>query len=115
VLAREQEALFKAKRAQLDYEKEQHKLVEIEMVQQLIANVAVDTCKAILTVPDRIAPVLSTMEDVSKIHKYLTTELTYALNSLSTELEKAFTDGSSIQELYDEDFNDDQLSDAGSR
>lgn len=89
-LAREQEALFKAKRAQLDYEKDLQRLVDINLVQRLIANLAVDTCKAILSVPDRVAPVLSTMDDSYKIHKYLTEELKFALDTLSRTLEEMF-------------------------
>lgn len=112
-LAREQEALFKAKKAQLDYEKDLQKSVDIEMVQKLIANLAVDTCKAILAVPDRVSPVLSTMEDAHKIHQYLTEELKFALDTLSRTLVEMFEDGTN-EDTDSESADDDQLSNVGS-
>ena len=113
-LAREQEALFKAKRAQLDFEKEMEKLIDIATVQRLVANMGVDTCKAILAVPDRVSAVLSTMDDDAEIHRYLTEELNYALNNLSLEMEKVFN-GSTVEEIDDggDIGYDDQLSDVG--
>lgn len=113
-LAREQEALFKAKRAQLDFEKEMEKLIDIATVQKLVANMGIDTCKAILAVPDRVSAVLSTMDDDTEIHRYLTDELNYALNNLSLEMEKVFN-GSTVEETDDSGIisDDAQLSDVG--
>lgn len=114
-LAREQEALFKAKRAQLEFEKEMEKLIDIATVQKLVANMGVDTCKAILAVPDRVSAVLSTMEDEVDIHRYLTEELNYALNNLSLEMEKVFN-GATVEEAeeYYDVGNDVQPHDVGS-
>lgn len=80
---------FAAKKAQLDYEKAAGKVVDAEAVARLWADISVSVQKAVLTVPDRVTPLLVGEVDQTIIHQRMTLELKYALKNLSFQIQNA--------------------------
>jgi phage terminase Nu1 subunit (DNA packaging protein) len=78
--------LFTAKKAELEYRRAAGKLINAKAVERAWQNIAVSVQKAVLTVPDRVTPLLVGEVDQTIIHNRITTELKYALKNLSFSL-----------------------------
>lgn len=75
-----------AKKAELEVLEKEGKLVLKEDIIDLWKEIGVKVQKAILTIPDRLAPVVAGETNNHKIHKMMTDELKYALRNLSQNL-----------------------------
>ena len=65
---------------------ESGKLIPLADVLKEFTDVATATQKAVMSVPDRMAPLLVGEEDQAVIHKRLSDEIRYALKNLSFKL-----------------------------
>lgn len=74
---------FAAKIAQLNYEQKAGKLCRVDDVQRAAADTARVTRNSLLTIPDRIAPIIASEKDIKKISKLITTEINASLENLS--------------------------------
>tara|TARA_Y100000310_G_scaffold243676_1_gene248277 strand:- start:43760 stop:44338 length:579 start_codon:yes stop_codon:yes gene_type:complete len=88
---------FAAKMAQLKYEKEAGKLVNAMSVKKAANSIGRVTRDRLMSIPERLAPMLSAEEDIDEIREILIRELHDALESLSKmdlakELEEASND-----------------------
>lgn len=79
--------LYAAKKAQLDYERASGRLVSTQAVERLWNHIAVSVQKAVLTVPDRVTPLLVGEAEHTIIHTRLTTELKIALKNLAFSMQ----------------------------
>lgn len=81
--SRAQKEYYQAQLARLEYEKRMGELLEAEEVKQaIIKNVSI-TRETLLNIPDRIAPVLLSQNDLHTVTEILRTEIHNALVSLS--------------------------------
>lgn len=88
---------FAAKMAQLKYEKEAGKLVNALSVKRAATSIGRVTRDRLMSIPERLAPMLSAEEDIDEIRDILIKEIHQALESLSKmdlakELEEASDD-----------------------
>lgn len=83
--ARAMREAFAAKTAKLEYERLAGKLVDVDTVRREAFEVGRRVRDAILSLPDRLSPILAGLTDVNDIHRVLTTELRAALEALSHE------------------------------
>jgi len=83
IKARAAKETFAAKMAQLKYEQASGKLVRIEDVKRAASSTSRVTRDLLLTIPNRLAPILASETDINKINKLLTQEIRQALESLS--------------------------------
>lgn len=77
---------YKALKAKLDYEKQMGELVPLSEVQGQWVNVAVMVRKAIMNVPDRLAPMLAAEDDARRCWAMLDQECRTILEDLANEL-----------------------------
>lgn len=82
--ARKEKAL--ARKAELDAEEREGSLVDLPGMMRIWKTAAIETRKAIMSIPDRLAPVMAGERDQHKCHRMLTDELTHALRMLSQNL-----------------------------
>lgn len=75
------EKIYKAKTAQLEYEKKKGMLVELDQVIRVYSDLIERAKQAILAVPDRTCPMMEGMSH-REMHNTLTKELKYALSNL---------------------------------
>jgi len=90
--ARTKREYFTAKQAKLDYERRSAKLVPTDAIQSLWASISLTVQKALLTVPDRIAPLCVGEDDQAVIHKRIKDEIRYSLKNLVFELKGISTE-----------------------
>ena len=76
---------YRARTARLEYERLSGMLVQVEDVRVEAFTAARRVREAILSVPDRLAPVLAAMTDPAEIHRTLVAELRQALEELARE------------------------------
>ena len=81
--ARAMREAFAAKTAKLEYERLSGKLVEVDEVRRGAFEVGRRVRDSVLSIPDRIAPILAGLTDVNEIHRALTKELREALEALA--------------------------------
>jgi hypothetical protein len=91
--ARAKREVYTAKAAQLDYETKAAKLIPAAEVAKVWTDIAVSVQKSILSVPDRITPLLVGETDHTVIYNRIATELKYALKNLAYELKGTNRDG----------------------
>lgn len=84
--SRAKRELWAAKKAKMEYLVESGKLIPLADVLKEFTDVATATQKAVMSVPDRMAPLLVGEEDQAVIHKRLSDEIRYALKNLSFKL-----------------------------
>lgn len=77
--------VVKAKKAQLEYEKEAKKCIEVDIVEPEMLDIAAKVKGAMLSIPDRISTSLEGLNH-QEIHNKLTTEIKHALTNLSQSL-----------------------------
>ncbi len=75
-----------ARKAELECAEREGKVIPKEDVEQLWKEVGINLQKSILSIPDRLAPVIAGEHDAHKVHRMLTDELKYTLRNLSNEL-----------------------------
>lgn len=73
---------YRAKTARVEYERLTGTLVSVEEVRLQAFTTARHLREALLSLPDRLAPVLAAMNDPAEIHRTLVTELRQALKGL---------------------------------
>ena len=81
--ARAMREAFAAKTAKLEYERLSGKLVEVDEVRRGAFEVGRRVRDSVLSIPDRIAPILAGLTDVNEIHRALMKELREALEALA--------------------------------
>lgn len=81
--ARAMREAFAAKTAKLEYERLSAKLVEADEVRRGAFETGRRVRDSILSIPDRIAPILAGLTDVNEIHRALVKELREALEALA--------------------------------
>lgn len=77
--------VIKAKKAQLDYEKDEKKWIEVDLVLGEWLDMAAKMKSAMLSIPDRVTSMLEGL-DYDAAHKLLTDEIKHALTNLSENL-----------------------------
>lgn len=82
--ARKERAL--ARKAELDAAEREGSLVELDALIRVWKTIAIQTRQAVMSLPDRLAPVMAGERDPHKCHRMLTEELTHALQTLSQNL-----------------------------
>jgi phage terminase Nu1 subunit (DNA packaging protein) len=75
-----------AHKAELDAAEREGRLIPREETERLWRDIGVRVQKAILSIPDRLAPVMAGESDGHKIHRLMTAELKYALRNLSQNI-----------------------------
>lgn len=90
-LSKMQEAKLKkeiamADKAEMELKEKQGLLVDKSSLDILLQDIGVKVQKAIMSIPDRLSPVLAAETDGHKIHRKLTSELKYALRNMSMML-----------------------------
>jgi hypothetical protein len=75
--------LYSARTAKLDYLRRSGKLVEVSAVLTAWRNIALNVQKAVLAVPDRVAPLCVGEQDLVIIRNRMRSELLYTLKNLS--------------------------------
>lgn len=81
--ARAMREAFAAKTAKLEYERLSGKLIEADEVRRGAFETGRRVRDTILSIPDRLSPILAGLTDVNEIHRALTIELRAALEALS--------------------------------
>lgn len=81
--ARTAKVALEAKQAQIKYEKLSGSLVDKNDVVKAAKEMGLMTKEALLTLPDRLAPLLASESDISEINHLLTREIDEALRNLS--------------------------------
>jgi phage terminase Nu1 subunit (DNA packaging protein) len=89
--AAKKKLIYQAEQEKLKYERDAGKVIDINIVMKEWSNIAVSVQKAILTVPDRVAP-LCVGKESFEIHTLLMMELKYALKNLSFEMKDQSND-----------------------
>lgn len=84
--ARAAKEKWNARTAKMNYQREMGKLIPADAVAKEWVDIATLTQKSLLSVPDRIAPLLVGETDQAIIHKRMTDEIRYALKNLSFTL-----------------------------
>ena len=84
--ARASKEKWNARMAKINFQKEAGKLIPADAVAKAWTDIATVTQKSVLSVPDRIAPLLVGEMDQAIIHKRITDEIRYALKNLSFTL-----------------------------
>lgn len=84
--ARAAKEKWNARAAKMNYQREMGKLIPADAVVKGWIDIATLTQKSLLSVPDRIAPLLVGETDQAIIHKRMTDEIRYALKNLSFTL-----------------------------
>ena len=79
--------LYSARTAKLDYLRRSGKLVEVDAVRRAWQNIAISVQKAVLAVPDRVAPLCVGENDLVQIRNKMRSELLYALKNLSFSIQ----------------------------
>lgn len=95
--AREQQEIFKAKRAQIDYELAVGKLLNREEVALEWRNVGVLLRKAVMNIPDRMAQLIAAESDPGKCHVILDRECRTILEDLANQLAAEETDEEGVE------------------
>lgn len=93
--ARTAKTTIEAQIAKIKYEKLKGSLVDKEVVVKVAKEMASLTKQSMLTLPDRLSPLLAAESDQDKIYNILTEEVHLALRNLSQENYSFFSDGSS--------------------
>ena len=81
---RKEEAL--AQKAEIDCAEREGRLIDKSEMIAMWTDIGIKVQRAILSLPDRLAPVLSGETDSHKIHRLMTQELKYALRNLSMNI-----------------------------
>lgn len=84
--SKQEQEKYKALRLKLDYEKEMGELVPLSKIQGEWAHVAVLVRKAIMNIPDRLAPIVAAEEDARRCWAVLDVECRTILEDLADEL-----------------------------
>lgn len=74
---------YKARMAKVQYEEKIKSLIKVETVEKRLFELALEVRDAIMTIPNRISPVLASMTSEKKINIYLEKILTDSLTSIS--------------------------------
>jgi phage terminase Nu1 subunit (DNA packaging protein) len=82
--ARKERAL--ARKAELEAAEREGNLVDLQTTIRVWKTIAIQTRQAIMSIPDRLAPVMAGERDPHKCHRLLTEELTHSLQTLSQNL-----------------------------
>ncbi len=83
--AQRHKELYKARAAQIDYETQIGKLVEMAVIEREAFTLARAVRDAILNIPDRLIPLLAAMEGREAMHALLLKELQQALEGLADD------------------------------
>ena len=75
--------LYTARTAKLDYLRRAGRMIEVASVVRAWKDIAISVQKAVLAVPDRVAPLCSGEQDITVIRNRFRSELLYALKNLS--------------------------------
>jgi len=92
VKARTAKTAMEAKAAQIKYEQLAGSLVKADEVVDVAKKMGRLTRESLMTLPDRLAPVLAGLDDIDEIHTLLFKELNTALRNLSTKNYEFFKD-----------------------
>lgn len=79
------ERVFKAKKAKLEYHKMKEELISAEIVSREWQEIAQNLLSALLSIPDRIAPMIEGMGH-REIHSTMTKEIKHACQAISDSL-----------------------------
>ena len=74
---------FKAKISQLEYEQRTGKLIPAERAGEYASTFSAVTKDALMSLPDRLAPMLAAVNDEKAIHRLLTAEVTAVLRKVN--------------------------------
>lgn len=88
--------IYQAAQEKLKYERESGKVIDLSAVMKEWGNIAISVQKAILTIPDRVAP-LCVGKEAFEVHTLLMMELKYALKNLAFELKDKSDDNNNEQ------------------
>lgn len=86
--ARAAHETYKARRAKLEFEQLAGKLVNAEDVRRRWFTAGRRVRDSIMTVADRVAPIVTGMNDSSEVHRIIANELRTALEELTVEPDK---------------------------
>lgn len=95
--ARTKREYYTALQSKMDYERRMGRLVPADAISDVWKGLAIMTQKALLTIPDRVAPLCVGINDQKIIHNLLKTELRYALKNLSLELKDILPEIETVQ------------------
>lgn len=84
--SRQQQELYKALKARLDYQKEKGKVVDVEEAKARWQGVAVAVRKYILNIPDRLAPLVAAENDARACWAILDKECRNILEDLADDV-----------------------------
>ena len=85
--SREAQERYKALKLKADYEKRVGELIETETVQRDWAAILTMIRKAVVSISDRIAPIVAPETDEHTVHRIIEDECTLILENLSSEIE----------------------------
>ncbi len=102
--ARKERAL--ARKAELDAAEREGNLVDLQSMVRVWKTIAIQTRQAVMTIPDRLAPVMAGERDQHKCHRMLTEELTHALQTLSQNLRDVLLKEQEQDEVEIEDYTE---------
>jgi len=88
--AKVEELEIKTARQRLGLEKDAGRLVEKDVVYQAAFTMARNAQESIMSIADRLAPVLAAEGDAAKIHEAITDELRIVCNNLAKSTESLF-------------------------
>lgn len=86
--ARTRTEIFKAKKAELEYQEAAGKLVEKDKVQKTAANVGGLVREKLNSIPDRLSQVLAAETGPDKIHELLTKDINQVLHAIADRIER---------------------------
>lgn len=74
---------YAARRAKIDYEKEIGQLVDVDQVRALAFKVARTARDSLLSMPDRLAPILAGESNQFEVHRIMTEEIRRVCNDIA--------------------------------
>lgn len=95
--------VYLAKQAKLKFLKQAGVLIETDKVKREWEEIAVRVQKAMLSIPDRVAEIFSTLNSAEEIHQELTSEIHHALSSLQYNVKIEDERNEDFEELTEEE------------
>ena len=87
--AKTAQAIYTARQARLDYEQSVGRMIEADQVKARAFKMARSARDALLTMPDRLAPILASSTDVLEVHRLLLEDIERTCQRLAQEAQQA--------------------------
>jgi hypothetical protein len=87
--AKTAQAIYAARQARIDYEQSVDKLIEAEQVKTRAFRMARAARDSLMTMPDRLAPILASSTDVQEVHRLLLEDIERTCHRIAQEAQAA--------------------------